>query len=1521
MGKVLDPRLPVNRLPRSRSLDKSGKSAASSAIRALTTSGGGSGIVVGGGGGGAGGSVTVSDAPPTTPLNGDLWFDTVGTQLYIWYSDPNSSQWVVVVNTGGGVAGVDESIQYNKSGKAGGDANLLWDYARQQMTIVSQAAQAGLTVEKGYIVSDGGFITSSTDYNAITALNGGALLGLLGVNGGGTGQQLSASQVRITNGPFDNGIYMTCVGPSGGVFSAGAKYGGAQYGDYWTARDQTASLINLNGGDVDFYGDAGLTIGGQYLPSLLMTLDSGGNLTLNPGGLPNLHGGFIGPGTISNLTPPCVPFAATINTLTDDVSMYWQAANPPATPNSCYDGQNTPNMTYWLPRSTSASMMALLDGAINFYSDVNLTPSTAGYYAPTKVATIDVNGSLTVDDGKGIAGHSVITAAGGFVTRVQSFNAIQAITGGVVCSALGVNGGSQIPGTLPSASQVRVTNSTADDGIYLTCVGPSGGVFSAGGNYSGAGTQWTVKDTGTPAAASMVSLNGGGVYFYGDTGLNNLVTYPLYTPSLLMKLDPVSGNLTLNPNNMPNLSGAFVGAGTISGLTQNCVTFAASPTVITDNALFYWISSNPPNTPSASLTVPRLGVNGGTGTTGTGGAYPPATQVRVSYDGYNSDPAKADTGFYITTIGANDALIGAGARLDGLAPGGVTWWMARAAAASMIELHGSVINFWGDKNLTTGSYYLPASPQMSYDGSTGTLTVKNLTVNGTSNIGGGGLSGLTANCVPFASSSSALACSPNLTWDNVNNALSAYTLVVNSTAYNALQIVDSLLTPTTWGGVICGRLGVNGSNSSQARFSSAAKDSGMFLTSSDAHSAHVSAGIAFNGGIWVGKDDTGGAAPGTPGVGTIFSQVNGVFHWYSNSNIPYNQQVVTLTEMMSLDSQGNLVVGVASGTVGNLHVKGTITPGLYAGLPTMVNTIAGTKTGGTTPASGNVSMTGVGGITVSSTTTAITIDGSGIGGGLAGSLLANAVAFANTTGSALTYDTRFYWEPSTVAIHLPGLGVDGPSGASQVRISSAGAVPYGMFLTSTISNDAHISGGCSYNGSWVAHGGGSGVASIFQQYGGIFGWFSNTAVTEGNPFTPTEMMSLDAQGNLVVGVDPTTIGNLHVRGTLSVGAYSGLPSMVNSITATGPISGAVTLVGAGTVSVSNVGQTITITGAAGGVTSISAPGAMTGAITIVGGGATLVTNSGNTITISTPAGGTGNVTTGGLGTATIPFANSAVNLTYDSRFYWESSTSSTHMPALGLDGGSASQVRISSGGTVSYGMFLTSTISNDANISGGCSYNGSNWVARGNSSGVASIFQQYGGVFGWFSNTNLTEGSPFTATEMMSLDAQGSLVVGVAGTTIGNLTVRGKITAGSGIVASLTAASTGIVIGGAITLTGSGGITVTSSGQTITINQGASSAPVSSVSGSGNITVSPTTGSCVVGMVSNPTFSGGINCQSTAYFTSISASGNIDASGGTVSGLGFAAHGQGNAQTKTVTISGPGQTLTFNEGLFYGSNP
>jgi hypothetical protein len=43
-------------------------------------------------------TLVASDTPPASPYPGQLWWASLVGQLFVWYSDPNSSQWVVCNN-------------------------------------------------------------------------------------------------------------------------------------------------------------------------------------------------------------------------------------------------------------------------------------------------------------------------------------------------------------------------------------------------------------------------------------------------------------------------------------------------------------------------------------------------------------------------------------------------------------------------------------------------------------------------------------------------------------------------------------------------------------------------------------------------------------------------------------------------------------------------------------------------------------------------------------------------------------------------------------------------------------------------------------------------------------------------------------------------------------------------------------------------------------------------------------------------------------------------------------------------------------------------------------------------------------------------------------------------------------------------------------------------------------------------------------------------------------------------------
>ena len=70
-----------------------------------------------GGSGGGGASVTASDTAPSSPSAGDLWYKSDTNVLYVYYNDGDSSQWVGVSGPAGpagaaGAAGASASVSY-----------------------------------------------------------------------------------------------------------------------------------------------------------------------------------------------------------------------------------------------------------------------------------------------------------------------------------------------------------------------------------------------------------------------------------------------------------------------------------------------------------------------------------------------------------------------------------------------------------------------------------------------------------------------------------------------------------------------------------------------------------------------------------------------------------------------------------------------------------------------------------------------------------------------------------------------------------------------------------------------------------------------------------------------------------------------------------------------------------------------------------------------------------------------------------------------------------------------------------------------------------------------------------------------------------------------------------------------------------------------------------------------------------------------------------------------------------------
>ena len=127
----------------------------------------------GGGGGGGGANVTVSSNPPTspTPSNGDLWWDSDVGELYIYYADGDSNQWV---ETSGGSETVTISDNAPSSPNAG---DLWWESDTGSLKIYYNDGDSSQWVD-----SNAGVLSALSSFNFFTQNSAGIhTLGNVGI--------------------------------------------------------------------------------------------------------------------------------------------------------------------------------------------------------------------------------------------------------------------------------------------------------------------------------------------------------------------------------------------------------------------------------------------------------------------------------------------------------------------------------------------------------------------------------------------------------------------------------------------------------------------------------------------------------------------------------------------------------------------------------------------------------------------------------------------------------------------------------------------------------------------------------------------------------------------------------------------------------------------------------------------------------------------------------------------------------------------------------------------------------------------------------------------------------------------------------------------------------------------------------------------------------------------------------------------------------------------------------------------
>ena len=113
-------------------------------------------VTSGGGGGGGGASVTVSDSAPGSPSNGDLWFKSDVGELYVYYTDGSSNQWVEASG------GSNTVVTSDTAPTSPQDGDLWWNSNTGELKIYYNDGNSSQWVDAN---SEGGFVQYWTQNN------------------------------------------------------------------------------------------------------------------------------------------------------------------------------------------------------------------------------------------------------------------------------------------------------------------------------------------------------------------------------------------------------------------------------------------------------------------------------------------------------------------------------------------------------------------------------------------------------------------------------------------------------------------------------------------------------------------------------------------------------------------------------------------------------------------------------------------------------------------------------------------------------------------------------------------------------------------------------------------------------------------------------------------------------------------------------------------------------------------------------------------------------------------------------------------------------------------------------------------------------------------------------------------------------------------------------------------------------------------------------------------------------------
>lgn len=289
----------------------------------------GSGDITISGGSGGNASVSIGTSPPSSPSIGDLWWDSSESNLYIYYQDQDSAQWVPAtignfVDSGGSstsgvtsVNGQDGIVTLTSTDIAEG-TNLYYTVSR-----VNSAFDTRLALKTTSDIAEGTnlYFTNTRARAAFSA---------------GTGISINNGVISADNIPDLSSVSQSIVPSANEVYDLGNAT------NRWRDLYLSGSTINLGGASIKADVDSGAI---AFIPQPTVENPNPSGMVVSPTGgitVVSTVGGQVSSGDIADAaaspTAAPVPIDITTTPPTNGQALVWDSANSKFIPDDISGG-------------------------------------------------------------------------------------------------------------------------------------------------------------------------------------------------------------------------------------------------------------------------------------------------------------------------------------------------------------------------------------------------------------------------------------------------------------------------------------------------------------------------------------------------------------------------------------------------------------------------------------------------------------------------------------------------------------------------------------------------------------------------------------------------------------------------------------------------------------------------------------------------------------------------------------------------------------------------------------------------------------------------------------------------------------------------------------------------------------------------------------------------------------------------------------------------------------------------------